>query len=174
MGSRKLIGLLSVLVATAAEGETTRLDSEYFAFTPTRVLAVKSQGVWRRAPVLFQLGVKGNRFVFDAREDKGGLPPLCRGILTTSLPASPKFVPLPFSIFDGQDAQYLDLMNDNCGVRIWMTGQHDGTTELPGIIPGNNTKSLSYGLIEFRSVGKTTAIEFAVLVEDAPAVKGKR
>lgn len=70
MGGKKLIGLVSLLIATAAEGETTRLDGEYFAFIPAKATAVKSQGAWKRVPALFHLGVKGNRFVFDAREEK--------------------------------------------------------------------------------------------------------
>lgn len=174
MGSKQLIGIIFALVATGVEAETTRLDSEFFAFNLTKVVAIQSQGVWKRAPTLFQLGMKANQFIFDASLDKATLPPLCQGVLTTKLPKKPQVVPFPTSILDGDEAQYLALENDNCAVRIWMAGPRDGRSELGGILPPDDPRGVSFGLIELRKRDKPITMVFAVLVEDTPIDRKKR
>jgi hypothetical protein len=171
MGMKLFVSLCFFVVTSAAEGETTRLDNQYFAFKPTQVLAVKTSGKWVAAPHIFTLGAKGKKFSIDARKS-AVVPPVCRQVFTSDLRKKPESSTMPKSILNGEETQQNYFWGKECAVTLWMTAQryleYDPNDNFQNVLPKNSSKSVSPGLIEFKNGDQVTTIEFAVLVDDAP------
>ena len=79
---------------------------------------------------------------------------------------------MPKSILNGEETQQNYFWGKECAVTLWMTGQryleYDPNDNFQNVLPKNNSKSVSPGLIEFKNGDQVTTIEFAVLVDNAP------
>ncbi|TVL21180.1 hypothetical protein AYI92_06735 [Shewanella xiamenensis] len=168
MRFKLLAGVLGVFTSTIAQGVTTRLDSEYFAFKYTQPFAFHISGHWVSPPSPFSLGVNGGKFVVDARA-ASSIPSPCNGHYSAELPPQIEPFTPPSSVLGGESIQNLMLWGKECHVKIWMTGESDPQFTFKDMLPPNNHKSASKGIIEFinKSNNKLTTIEFAVLVEEA-------
>lgn len=171
MHFKLLATVLGLVVATTAQGVTTRLDNEYFAFEQARPFAFHTSGKWVSAPITFSLRVSGNNFVVDTRSASSIIPPACRAVYTSELPTSTESFTPPRSVLGGAPLQNLMFWGEKCHVKLWMTAEIDPFFSVfNDLLPPNNTKSASQGIIEFASKNsdEITSIEFAVLVEDIP------
>lgn len=170
MRFKLLAGVLGAVVATMAQGVTTRLDSEFFAFYQARPFAFNTSGRWDPPPITFSLGVSGGKFVVDARTASSIIPPPCRALYSSELPPKVDAFTPPSSVLGGESIQNLMLWGEECNVMIWMTGQRDPQFSFKDLLPPNNNQSASMGIIEFsnKSNGEMATIEFAVLVEEVP------
>lgn len=168
MRFKLLTGVLGVFVVTMAQGATTRLDSEYFAFNQASPFAFHTSGNWVSPSTTFSLGVSGSKFVVDARAANSIIPAPCRAMYSSALPPQVDPFTPPSFVLGGESIQNLMLWGKGCNVSIWITGQSDPQSTFKGLLPPNNNKSASKGIIEFINKGnsKITTIEFAVLVED--------
>lgn len=171
---RLTIGMFFLVIATSATCETTRLDNELFAFKPTQVWAIRDSGKWIAAPRLFTLGATGNKFSIDARGATAIVPAACRQLFSSDLPINPQSATLPtvVPVIGGESTQQTFFWSRDCSVILWLTGerdpQYDPKNNFKSILPDNNRKSASVGLIEFNNRGKVTTFEIAILVEDLP------
>jgi hypothetical protein len=167
--------LFACVIASTAYGETTSLDNEFFAFKPTDAFAIKASGKWIAAPRLFTLGVKGKKFIIDARNANELIPQTCRQQFSAILAKNPKIVTLPNSVLNGAEVQQDSYLGKNCKVTLSMSGQrsYQGETnfESSGLMPPQD-KSVSFGLIQFSTGNQTTPIEFAVAVEELSSSTG--
>lgn len=170
MRFKLLAGVLGAVVATMAQGVTTRLDDEYFAFNQAQPFAFNTSGHWGSPSITFSLGVSDNKFVVDARTASSIIPPPCRALYSSELPPKVEAFTPPSSVLGGESIQNLMLWGKECNVKIWMTGQRDPQFSFKDLLPPNNNQSASKGIIEFinKRNEEIATIEFAVLVEDAP------
>lgn len=168
-------GICFLVIATSAMSETTRLDNEFFAFKPTQVWAIRDSGKWIAAPRLFTLGATGKKFSIDARAASAIVPEACRLLFSSDLPMNSYSATMPtvVPVLGGENTQQIFFWSQNCSVILWLTGerdpQFDPKHDFKSILPKNNRKSASVGLIVFNNRGKVATLEFAILVEDLPA-----
>lgn len=168
-------GICFLVIATSTMSETTRLDNEFFAFKPTQVWAIRESGKWIAAPRLFTLGVTGKKFSIDARAASAIVPEECRQLFSSDLPINPLSTTMPtvVPVLGGESTQEIYFWGQDCSAILWLTGERGPQDYLKNnfksILPKNNRRSASIGLIEFNNRGKVTTLELAILVEDLPA-----
>ena len=80
MTSTKLLCTALIVTAFPAAANTTRINSEFLAFRPAEVFAVKSSksGDWSQPGYSLTLGLKGDTFIVDALKASGAVPSDCR------------------------------------------------------------------------------------------------
>jgi len=147
-----------IAITTVAQAETTRLDNEFFAFKPTKILTTKVSGKWTANPPLINLGLVGKKFSMDTRKAANFVPAACRQLFSSSS-RIPKM----------NEKQQMLIKGNGCDVTVQMQAPYFAEyddSEFKGILPKGNRLSLSKGRMDFRIQGQISTLDFAVLVSN--------
>lgn len=173
--------LALVLACTTAEGETTLLDNNYFAFKPTKPFAIRDSSRWAVPRFTITLGMEkdpkapkykvlpGYTFVLDATQAGIAVPKVCQQRFASEPNQEHITMTMPTSFFDFGEVEQMFFFREGCAATIWMSGERSywGETRFEDSeIAPPQRESVSHGLVEFRSREGTTLIQFAIPVQD--------
>jgi hypothetical protein len=172
---------LCLCAFAAAQGETTQLDGNFFAFKRTSPFAIKESGRWAVPRFVLSLGMErdptmkkldvlpGYSFVLDATKAGIAVPKNCQQRFSSEPNQTRSTMTLPVAVFDFDDVEQMFMHRDGCAVTVWMSGQRSywgqKRFENSDIVPPQS-ESVSHGLVEFRSGAEASLIQFAIPVQD--------
>lgn len=155
-----------MLLPASAYAGTTRMDSEFFAFKPTPISGIKSQGAWV-ADRTALIGLKGNVFGLDVRA-ANWMPQACRQAFSSTQKKAGSgmaFSKMPVSTPGGQDGQALTFKSKDCEIRLWLSSPTSFGSLKRGALgkvrdPG--TPFIVFGVMQVLAGGDTEIREFVV------------